>query len=457
VFFGIYAGHAALYRGYSDQDAPIHYGYLVDGIRSLKLLLQPWGRPLFTAALCIPAQFGFFAARLACCAVSAWGVFETWRLARRVAPDAAFPALLAMGFQAHFFILASQTMTEPMFALMFAVAYRWWLEDRRIPSLLLVSLLPLVRPEGFFLGILWGFFTLAAPLPWKQRLALPFLLLSGTLLWSLLGVVAAGDFLFIPHHWPSNWQAAPVYGTGSPLHYVVRWPLFTGFALLIPFVVGLAAFAAARAPIHAVTFAFLFAVHSALWWRGAFGSIGYLRYFVCIGPLIALISAEGLRLCAALAATVRIPPRAAVAAALLAAAFQSALALESERHVHSFAAWEHFLARHAAHLDPPPAVVADALPRIPLHRRELFRPEPLKSDLATQRAAIAALPPGTRILWDDVIGTGWYSLREPDFRAAGCRVLARSCYDLDDFRAPWARATLGPHPEPFEITLYERE
>ncbi|NUN48793.1 MAG: hypothetical protein HUU15_08210 [Candidatus Brocadiae bacterium] len=458
AFAAVYVLHALVYRGSSHQDAANHYGYARDAWGHLWALLDPWGRPLWTGVCMLPARFGLTATRAACALLSGWALFETWRLARRVAPDSALLAIPAMGLQVHFFALAGDNMTEPLFALVFAIAYRLWLEERRVPSLLVASLLPLARPEGFFLGVLWGLFTLAAPLPLAKRLTLPLLLLGGTILWTIGGVVADGDVMYIAHHWPSNWVPGGVYGYGRVFHYVTHWPEWAGPAFLLPFCLGLAVFAAGRPRIHLVTFGFFFLLHTVLWWRGLFGSIGYLRYFVCIAPLTALFTAEGLRFLAAAAAAVRIPP-AATAAIICAGAgvwAQGQYLVQGE--LFMFRAYEEAIAewRPAGLLDPPPACVADAHARALLHDHDLFRFQPPSLDRAAQLEAFGALPPGTRILWDDRMGGGYYGLGEEDFREAGYRAAARHRFDLYAARPAWVRRVTPHRVDRVEITLYEK-
>ncbi|MBI2922160.1 MAG: hypothetical protein HYY18_13995 [Planctomycetes bacterium] len=458
AFALLFAAWALIHRGSSHQDAANHFGYAADGARSLSLLLDPWGRPLWSLLVMPAAQLGIGAARVFCAALAGVTLYQTWKLARLVVPHSALLAIPALGLQFHFFALAGDNMTEPVFALFFALAYRLWLEKKTTASLLVASLLPLARPEGFFLGILWGFFVLASDLPLKKRLTYPLLLLGGTFLWFLGGLVADGDPLFIVHHWPPNWTPFEIYGFGRSFHYVENWPEYTGAAMLLPFLLGFGAFAVGRPAIHVVTFLFFFLLHTILWWKGLFGSIGYLRYFVCISPLIALFCAEGLRFFASFAAILRIPAAAAVGVVLAGAAFQTAWMYEAQGLLYVFAAYEDAADAWRADgtLEPLPEIVADAHARHVLHRGEYWRHGPPAVEAAGQLAAYAKMPVGTRILWDDRMGGGYYALGPAQFAGIGYRVKATRAYDLDAFRAGWYRAMRGPRPEPIAITVYEK-
>jgi hypothetical protein len=100
--------------------------------------------------------------------------------------------------------------------------------------------------------------------------------------------------------------------------------------------------------------------------------------------------------------------------------------------------------------------VADAHARHVLVEREIWRHSPPAVDPAAQLLAYAKMPPGTRILWDDRMGGGYYGLSRKQFEGIGYRALAWRRYDLDEFRAGWYRSLRGKRPEEIEITLYER-
>src|SRR5262245_63021380 len=58
--------------------------------------------------------------------------------------------------QPSFFLLSSTVLTETLFALVFVIALRLHLSGRIKTGMIVASLLMLVRPEGLFIGVLWG-------------------------------------------------------------------------------------------------------------------------------------------------------------------------------------------------------------------------------------------------------------------------------------------------------------
>ena len=58
--------------------------------------------------------------------------------------------------QPSFFLFCADNMTEPIFALVYVIALRLHHRGRLKAGMIMASLMILARPEGFFLGVLWG-------------------------------------------------------------------------------------------------------------------------------------------------------------------------------------------------------------------------------------------------------------------------------------------------------------
>ena len=69
-------------------------------------------------------------------------------------------AIPLLFLQPSFFLLSSTVLTETLFALVFVIALRLHLSGRIRVGMIVASLLILVRPEGFFIGVLWGVWVL---------------------------------------------------------------------------------------------------------------------------------------------------------------------------------------------------------------------------------------------------------------------------------------------------------
>ena len=170
------------------QDGGTHFLFARDAWWNHTLLVDVWGRPLFTTLYAIPARAGYLPAKLftvSICVVTAW---QCWRWAADeglARPELAIPFL---ALQPSMVLLTSETMTEPLFALVLVIALRLRRNGRSGAALIVASLLPLARPEGFFICLLWGVWSIGdlhlGNAWWRRLRALP-LLLTGVLAWWL--------------------------------------------------------------------------------------------------------------------------------------------------------------------------------------------------------------------------------------------------------------------------------
>jgi hypothetical protein len=323
-----------------DGDAIMHYLNAHDGLWQPGKLMGSWARVGAKLPLLIPAQFGLLAARWMSAVVSVVCAWQTMRLADDLKiPNAILAAPLLL-LQPLVFTLAGDTMTELPLALGLVIAIRLWWARRTLLSCLVIGYLPLVRPEGFFLGILWGMMLLFTPRVGNlhRRMGLAATLAWGTAAW-LLGcwIISHDATYFFRNGWAWPADSMPIYGRGSFFDYINRFPLYTGPVLLPFFLLGLhpllrhklviacavvllilewtlpwwqeqyvlpwfglalvvaLGWARRREKIAIAWWAFLlvFALHSVLWWRGWFASCGLLRILACAAPIIAVICLQG--------------------------------------------------------------------------------------------------------------------------------------------------------------------
>jgi hypothetical protein len=171
--------------------------------------------------------------------------------------------------------------------------------------MLAASLLPLARPEGVFLCLIWGMWVLAkdihsptsptAPLYRNLIRTVPstLILAAGVFSWWIAATCITRDPLFILHNWPATWHQG-VYGRGTLLSYSQRALEFTGLPLAVPFVLGL--WCKMRAPNWiplTTSFLLFFVLHTVFRACGLFGEAGYPRYMVSVAPAIAVLSLAG--------------------------------------------------------------------------------------------------------------------------------------------------------------------
>ncbi len=266
------------------------------------LLLDHWGKPFYTL-LCSPfAQFGYTGAvvfNIICASSTLWIIT---RIASRFQlPFPAAAALLA-GFAPLFFDVSISGLTEPLFGLVLSGAVLLIVNGKFKAGALLVSFLPFVRTEGFLLLPLFGVLLL-----YRRQWAAVLLVGAGTLLYSIIGGIAKGDFLWVIHNNPYK-GAEEIYGRGSIYHFLGNNEVILGTAGVILFAAGTLFFVYrffAKQKTHAFvpeeiwlvygTFFTYFVAHSIFWRFGLVGSLGLLRVIAAVSPMAALVALSAFR------------------------------------------------------------------------------------------------------------------------------------------------------------------
>jgi len=147
---------AFLFDDSCQQDGGQHYLFARWAWVHPELFVGVWARPLFTSIYAFPALIGYRAARLLTVLICLAIAHQTWRLAEDLKIDRAPFAIALVWLQPSFFLFCADNMTEPIFALVYVIALR--LHHRRWikAGMIVASLMILARPEGLFLGVLWG-------------------------------------------------------------------------------------------------------------------------------------------------------------------------------------------------------------------------------------------------------------------------------------------------------------
>lgn len=411
-----------------------------------ELFVGVWSRPLFTTVYAFPALLGFRAARLftvGICLLMAW---QTWRLAEDFKLPRAPLVMVLLWLQPSFFLFCADTMTEPIFALIYVIALRLHHRGYIKAGMLAASLLILARPEGFFLGLLWGCWVLhekliflwpaggnlqshllnfQAKFPAVLKAARPTLLLAtGAVLWWLAALLVTGDPLFIKHNWPPVWTAGEsVYGARGWLSYPSRLPEIVGLFTLPVFLYGLV-WLLRRRRLFTLTSSFLllFGLHTLMRAYGWLGSDGYPRYMVAIAPATALITLVGWNELANLFAhTSRVFRTASVMLILLLSAYTNFVYVDGAEWMRDAPA---LAAVHSWWEAQPDKPAVKRLIWSKAYACILFDHDPWENpELTYQREAniekLRALPAGTLAVWEEKVGPKWPGLRPSDLEAAG--------------------------------------
>jgi hypothetical protein len=444
-----------------EGDSILHYWNLRTAWIDPRLGLTVWARPLYVLLMIVPAQFGLYAVR---CWAALIAVLLTWQT-MRMADDLRLPNATMAGvfliFQPLTFALASDTMTEIPMALGLAIALRLWWARHYLASCLLVSFLPLVRPEGFLLAPVWGLFLLALPRTseypsWPQRLLIGSSLATGMLCLFAVSRVLTGEWIYYVSEW--SW---PLVGStkGRLWHHVVHWPYYCGWVLLPLFLLGVIASIKRVMALPWAAWAVVFIAHSLMFWTGTFSALGLMRILVTTAPVTALICLYAWNALAKLLRAEHWPRLLRVCATSIVAlsAMATAMIYYYEEPLHH----RFVLARKAAtfvrqnHLfDEAPRIFATdpivlAELDIPV-RQYMFsttNPElaPFRDWVVVRHivgreksvAQMRTLPPGSVGVWDDDLGRWWYHILPEEFPALGYEVLYRVKQTEQDITLNW--------------------
>jgi hypothetical protein len=301
--FALLVGWAIVFPYTGDGDSVLHYLNARDATVTPVSGLHAWARPMAKLVMLPFAMHGIMATRAAMALVAAMVAWQTIRLAEELElphPLLAGPMIL---WQPLAFAVAADTMTEMPMALGIVAAIRLWRNGYLRTCALLIGFLPAVRPEGFFLGVLWGVMILRMITPGNTlrvraiwRGATLSLMTVGLLSWAVAcwAMTDNHDVLYVLHIW--NWPPGSYagYGRGSILHHVIRWPLYCGVPMTVLFALGLRpSFRQKAMELPWAVWLLVFGLHSVLFWRGWFASCGLMRILACTSPITALVCLYG--------------------------------------------------------------------------------------------------------------------------------------------------------------------
>jgi hypothetical protein len=429
-----------LFPGCPEQDSGYHLVHARLAWQEPAYFVGVWERPLYTLLFAGPALLGFQAARCFALCISLAVAWQTWKLARELQLERSWlivPFLLA---QPTFFELYTDLLTEPLFALIFVIALRLHLQGWTKTGMLVASLLPLARPEGLFLCLLWASWVFVDL--WRKRSgrpaakwltdALPLSLLgTGTFVWWAIALAITGDPLFILHDWPPEWQFG-IYGHGTLFSYGFRSSEFIGSLVFVAFATGLGRLLWLRKQFAFTTsWLLFFLLHSVFWAYGLFGEAGYPRYMVSVAPATAVITLFGWNTlsdwCSRMIAR---PARALIGPSVLGLSlvlsFNYLDGLTCSRDfvaIREMVSWLKQSGRPVRCLIWSNAMMCLADTDLPVNQLMTYSRE--RNLQILQRA-----PTQTLVFWDDDIGPRWFGLTTRDIEAAGFQLLRIRQYAL---------------------------
>ncbi len=249
--------------------------------------LNMWGRPLGIIFFSIPSQFGYWYCAAATAVLSIFTCYLTYRAASISQRRHAWLAIIFLSFQPLFFITSFSLCTEQLAAFFLAAGLYSYYRKSYVASSLLLSFMSLARTE---LVLLLPIFAVAL---FKEKKYFHILLLGvGLLLFQIAGMIATGDRLFLLTAAKSAGHG--LYQNVPFEHYFQRFIFIVGPVIFAFMTVQLVVdIKDKRFSLLNVSVVLMFFVHVYLSWKGNVASIGFLRHFVAIAPMMALWALEG--------------------------------------------------------------------------------------------------------------------------------------------------------------------
>lgn len=293
-------------HGYgSEGDAFTHYYISLQAWKNPLLLLDLWGRPLFTLTTMPFALMGFVGLKLYTIILALLTGWLAYLITRKMAFSEAWVAIPLVVFTPVYYYMVFNPLTETLMAFMLVLSFYFFTEKKYDAAAVVAGLIPFARLEAF---VLFPVFLLAFLLRKKIRPVL--LLFSGYIFFGIIGYLVFGEFFWFIEKNPYTGGATGIYGKGELLHFIKHNNQILGYPLTILALVGLLAWGwnllKEKKPwsslsedvslwlLIAGTYVAYLAAHSYSWWSGKGNSLGLLRVMAAVTPAAALMAAAGI-------------------------------------------------------------------------------------------------------------------------------------------------------------------
>lgn len=301
ILFGILIIYSESAYGGSDNYS--HYRISKFAFKYPYLFLDHWGKPLFTILSAPFSQFGFKGLQFFNVIASLLTALFAYLTLKKLEFKNAWLVIFFICFTPIYFILIPSGLTEILFGLVLVFGIYLFFNQRYIAASVIISFIIFSRTEGFiFIPLFLVIFLLE-----KKFKAIPFLL-SGLLVFSILGYFVLGDFWWFFTQNPYAGKSG-VYGSGELTHFLEHTKNINGIPLAIVFVFGVLSYVVdfiqnkqlPKSFYHEIILVLLgylayFAAHSLVWWKGEGGSAGLIRVMAAVMPLAAIVSLRGFNL-----------------------------------------------------------------------------------------------------------------------------------------------------------------
>jgi hypothetical protein len=291
ILFGVIAFVIVIYmigspRPYDDDNIG-RYFMAQAALDKPEYFINMWGRPLAILFFLIPAQLGYWFSASATALLTLGTCYFTYLAAKEAKIKNSWLAIIFLIFQPLFLITSYSLCTEPLAAFLLALGLYFYYKESWNFSALALALMPLARTELTLLLPIFAFMMI------RKKQWIPFVLLgSGLLLFQITGMLMTGDYLFLLT--ASKSFAHGLYPNGPFSHYFERFIFIVGPVIFIFMMVQLILdIRFRRLTVLNSGFLLIFIAQVYFYWKGNVASIGFLRHFVGISPIMALLALEG--------------------------------------------------------------------------------------------------------------------------------------------------------------------
>lgn len=285
-----------------DGDSVNHYLYAHYAFKHPRLLLDHWGKPVFTLLAAPFAYWGFAGIKIFNVLLASLTMWLTYQATRRFNIPNAWVVLLLLGTSPMYITLSLSGLTEPLLGCALLLSLYLSLRGAWAWAAVLMSFTPLMRSEGIIMLGVFAIYLLVK----RRYICLP-LLLVGQAIYCVVGYPYYGDWLWVLHRIPYATLSSG-YGAGELFHFVkhlnevvshlgVFWlfvGLLVGFGRVIAYIARRTPFQAEECWLVYGGFVAFFVAHSLFWYFGIFVSAGLTRVLLSVIPLMAIISLRGI-------------------------------------------------------------------------------------------------------------------------------------------------------------------
>ena len=264
-----------------------------------ELYFHHWAKPVFVLLASPFAQFGFIGLKFFNAILSVLSVYLSYRVADKLQLKHAWLAALLLACMPLNYVLSLSALTEPLFAFFTILSVYYCVSKKYITAAVLLSFLPYVRSEGLIvLGVFALYFILI-----KNYRTLGFLCV-GSVLYGLAGYPVHGDVFWVFTKIPYA-HLSSVYGKGTWYHFIEQLTNVVGIPIYGLLWLGVlystymfirGKFSSEKHILITALFLSFFIAHSLFWYLGIFNSMGLMRVFLGVAPVMALLALQGFNL-----------------------------------------------------------------------------------------------------------------------------------------------------------------